>query len=88
MTPNLISHCIKQLKKGKSDGSCGFKSDHLINGGPRLHVLLSVLFNSMLIHGYNARDLIVSSIISIPKDMKSSLCSSNNYKGISLFNAM
>ena len=42
----------------------------------------------MLQHGYNAKDLILSSIISIPKDMKSSLSSSTNYRGISLFNAI
>ena len=63
-------------------------SDHLIYGGHRLHVLLSILFNVMLQHGYNAKDLILSSIISIPKDMQSSLSSSTNYRGISLFNAI
>ena len=50
-----------------------------------MHVLLSMLFNVMLQHGYNAKNLILSSIISIPKDMKSS---SPNYRGISLFNAI
>ena len=39
----------------------------------------------MLIRGYNANDLVVSSIISIPKDI-CSLSSSDNYRGISLFN--
>ena len=53
-----------------------------------MHVLLSILFNVMLQHGYNANDLILSSIISTPKDMKSSLSSSTNYRGISLFNAI
>ena len=42
----------------------------------------------MLQHGYNAKDFILSSIISIPKDIKSSLSSSTNYRGISLFNAI
>ena len=40
----------------------------------------------MLIHGYNANDIVLSSIISIPKDIRSSLTSSDNYRGISLFN--
>ena len=53
-----------------------------------MHVLLSILFNVMLQHGYNAKDLILSSIISIPKDMKTYLSSSTNYRGISLFNAI
>ena len=59
-----------------------------INGGKRLHILLSMLFKSMLIHGYNANDLVLSSIISIPKDIRSSLSSSDNYRGISLFNGI
>ena len=77
-----------RLKRSKSDGNYGFKSDHLINGGKRLHILLSMLFRSMLIHGYNANDLVLSSIISIPKDIRSSLSSSDNYRGISLFNGI
>ena len=42
----------------------------------------------MLIHGYNANDLVLSSIISIQKDIRSSLSSSDNYRGISLFNGI
>ena len=42
----------------------------------------------MLIHGYNANDLVLSSIISIPKDIRYSLSSSANYRGISLFNGI
>ena len=37
---------------------------------------------------YTPVDLLQSSIISIPKDLKASLCNSNNYRGISLFNAI
>ena len=40
----------------------------------------------MITHGYNAIDLPISSIFSIAKDLKSSLSSSDNYRGISLFN--
>ena len=42
----------------------------------------------MIRHGYNPRELLLSSIIAIPKGMKSSLRDSNNYRGISLFNAI
>ena len=42
----------------------------------------------MLIHVYNANDLVLLSIISIPKDIRSSLSSSDNYRGISLFNGI
>ena len=60
----------------------------LIQGGHRLYTYLSILFNAMIRHGYNPRELLLSSIISILKDMKSSSRDSNNYRGISLFNAI
>jgi hypothetical protein len=80
----LIEKCICKLNAGKGDGGAGFQSDHLINGCPRLYVLLSLLFNTMLYHGHTANDLLYATIISIPKDMRASLCSDDNYRGISL----
>ncbi len=88
VTPCLIQRCIKKLKSGKGDGGEGFKSDHLINSCTRLHVLLSILFRSIVMHGYSPRNLLVSTIVSIPKDSKASLCNQDNYRGISLFNSI
>ena len=42
----------------------------------------------MIVHGYNPSDLLFLTIMSIPKDMKGSLAKSDNYRGISLINAM
>ena len=42
----------------------------------------------MLTHGFNPDDLLQSTIISIPKDSKGSMCSSDNYRGISLSNSI
>ena len=39
----IIEHCIKRLKHNKDDGGVGFNSNHLLYGGKRLHVLLSLL---------------------------------------------
>ena len=78
--------CTKNLKPGKDDGDKSFKSDHLIHGGQQLHVVLSMLFNTMLIYGYTPSFLLKSTILSIPKDYKPSLSSRDNYRGISLFN--
>ena len=58
LTPSIIAQCIQQLQKCMGDGNYGFTSDHLIYGDHCLHVLLSILFNVMLQHGYNAKDLI------------------------------
>ena len=37
---------------------------------------------------HTTKDLLASTIISIPKDMRASLCKNDNYRGISLFNAI
>ena len=42
----------------------------------------------MIVHGYNPSDLLLLTIMSIPKDMKGSLAKSDNYRGISLINSM
>ena len=88
ITPAIIKQCILRLKSGKDDGDLGFKSDHLINGNHRLHVVLSLLFNVMVNHGYTPDVLLKSTIVSIPKDPKVSLSNSDNYRGISLFNCI
>ena len=85
VTPDIIKQCIHKLKPDKDDGDLGFKSDHIINGSHRLHVLL---YNLMLLHGYTPTDLLTSSIISIPKDAKVSLSNIDNYRGIALFNCI
>ena len=66
------------IKIWEDDGDLGFKSDHLINGSHRLHVVLSLLFNVMIIHGYTPDVLLKSTIVSIPKDPKVSLSNSDN----------
>ena len=79
ITPAIIKECLKKLKPGKGDGDRGFKSDHLIHSTHRFHVIIALLFNNMLVHGYTPEDLLKSSIISIPKDNTVSLTSSDNY---------
>ena len=88
VTPDIIKQCIHKLKSGKDDGDLGFKSDHIINGSHSLHVLLSLLYNLMLLHGCTPTNLLKSSIISIPKDVQASLSNIDNYRGIALFNYM
>ena len=46
------------------------------------------MFNAMFTHGFNPDDLLQSTIISIPKDSRGSMCSSDNYRRISLSNSI
>ena len=84
--PAIIKHCLK-LKPGKSDGDRGFKPDHLMHITQHFHVIIGLLFNNMLVHGYTPEYFLMSSIILIPKDNTASLTSSYNYRGISLYNS-
>ena len=59
VNPSINAQWIQQLKKGKGDGNYGFTSNHLIYGGHGLHVLVTIVFNVMFQHGYNANDLIL-----------------------------
>ena len=86
ITPAIIRQCVSRLKSGMGDGEIGFRSDHIIKGSQRLFIILSLPFNSMLVHGYTPDALLKSTIISIPKGSSASLTRSDNYRGISFFN--
>ena len=45
-------------------------------------------FNAILVHVYTPDDLLKSSIMSINKDATDSLTTRDNYRGISMFNAI
>ena len=60
---------------GKSDGEEGLSSDHIINGPRLLYVLLTMVFNSMLIHGVSPKSMLVGTMIPIPKDRRQLMCS-------------
>ena len=51
----------------------------LMQLGNSLNVLLSLLFRVIVIHGHYPRNLLVPTIISIPKDLKSCLCKVDNF---------
>ena len=83
-----VQRAIKKLHRGKSDGSRGFTSDHLLHCSVACISAISSMMNSILSHGYCPTVFLESYIISIPKNNKGSLTTSNNYRGISLCNAL
>ena len=83
-----ICNAIISLKHEKSDGLRGTASDHFINASHRFKVLISLMVQSMFIHGYTPNGLLESVLISIPKDARGDLCSSDNYRGIALCSAL
>ena len=81
---NMISCGIRSLKSGKKDGNKGLCTNHVLYGTTMLEVKLSFLFTSMLTHAVTPHDLLMSTVIPIPKNKRKSLNDSENYRGIAL----
>ncbi len=75
---------VKRLKPSKSDGHEGLTSDHIINAPQKLYVLLTLVFNGMLTHGFSPESMLVGTMTPIPKDRKQLLCVSTNFRAITL----
>ena len=78
-----VCTAVKQLKHGKSDGEEGLQSDHIIYAPHQFKVLLTLIINSMLIHGTSPMSMITGVMVPIPKS-KSLLNCSSNYRAITL----
>ncbi len=65
-------------------GKEALMSDNIIHGTHSLYVLLTIVFNAMLIHGVSPDSMILGTMVPIPKNKKKSLCNSDNYRAIAL----
>ena len=83
-----VVNAVTKLNRGKRDGSDNFYSDHIINALPKLYAMLAMLINCMVAHGYSPHKLLKSTIVPIPKDNRSSMTRSDNYKAIALCNSI
>ena len=79
-----VTLSIKKLKKGKSVGPDLLCSEHLIYSDNVLFVLLSLFFNSCLVHGFLPDLLISTTLIPIVKDKKGNLLDKDNYRPIAI----
>ena len=82
---NHITNCdvrtaIKVLKSEKSDGSYDLTSDSINNGTDLIFKCISNTI--MLQHGYAPKHFMLSTIVSIPKGIKSNSKCSENYRPI------
>ena len=77
-----IRSAMRGLKADKSDGF--LSTDHILHGGPDLLIHLSILFTSMVSHGFSPSAITLSTIIPIPKNLRKSINDSSNYRGIAL----
>ena len=83
-----VIKAIQRLKFNKGDGMKGTVSDLFIHATHRFYVIFNALLNSMLIHGHSPDEFISSVLVSIPKDTRGNLLTSDNYRGIALCSAL
>ena len=86
-TANGIITAVGKLDSEKHDGYKGKCSDHFVYASHKYLVVLSMLINGMIVHGYDADDWLKSVLISISKDVRGTLSHSDNNRGITLCSA-
>ena len=74
-----VKNAIHKMKCGKSDCIDGILSDNFKEGTDSFYTLISLLFSAMLMHGVPPAGLLISSLVSIPKNKRGNKCDSENY---------
>jgi len=84
-TVELVDSCIRRLKRGKAAGHDELTVEHLVHAHPILVVLLSLLFNIIILHGIVPLDF-GKGIIIVPliKNMDGDKTSCDNYRALLL----
>ena len=67
ITIGEVRDAIHKLKQGKKEEN-GLFSNHFKNGSDRLIIMITLLFNSMIIHGIAPDELILGTMIPLIKD--------------------
>ena len=74
-----VIKAIQKLKSNKIDEGGILFSNNFIHGTDLLYLYLSVLFNSMIDHGFAPVSFLQSSIVSIPEGASANVSDSNMY---------
>ena len=81
---DLIDDCINKLKRGKAAGHDELTTEHLLYAHPMLLVLLSLLFDMLILYGTVPLDFGKGIIIPLVKNSDGDKTSSDNYRGITI----
>ena len=79
-TVNDVSKALKSIKHGKSASLDDIYGEHFIYARECINVLLCLVFNSMIIHGYLPEQLLNTIIVLLVKDKKGDLTDIDNYR--------
>ena len=69
ITVQQVKKAVLELKQGKKEEN-GLYSNHFMHGTDRLIVLITLLFNCMLIHGIAPDDLLLGTMIPLIKNSR------------------
>ena len=85
-TPSETAEVVSTLKNGKSPGSDQLAAEHVKHAFRRVIILLSLLLNACIIHGFLPMGLMESVIVPIVKNARENISSKDNYRPIVLIN--
>ena len=85
--PLDIVNALKSVNKGKACRVDGLAAEHFIYVDERIHVILSILFNCFISHGYLLFEFMKTAIVSIIKNNTGDTSDKNNYRPIALVTA-
>ena len=85
--PLDIVNALKSVNKGKACGVDDLAAEHFIYADERIHVILSILFNCFISHGYLLSEFMKTAIVPIIKNKTGDTSDKNNYRHIALVTA-
>ena len=88
ITAQDVSRCFKSIKLGKAAGLDGLAAEHFVFSHNIICVQLSLLFASMLTHGYLPASLMQSAIVPILKNRQGDTSDKSNYRPIAIVTAL
>ena len=80
--PFEIVNALKSVNKGKAFGVDGLVAEHYIYADERIHVIVSIIFNCFVSHGYLPSDFMKTAIVPIIKKKTGDTSDKNNYRPI------
>ncbi len=79
-----VRHAVRSLGAGKTDGIDNLYSDNFKHATDYFIHCITIIFNSMLCHGYAPHSFLCANVVPIPKNVRLDLSDSSNYRAIAL----
>ena len=84
-TEEVVKEAVLSLKLKKTAGPDGIESEHLQFGKETLILLLTLIFNAIMLSGHIPQSLCRGLVIPIPKGLNKDLSNPSNYRALSSF---